>query len=413
MKAYIGADWSAKELACALRVEETGKLLTRRAQRTAQSVRELVAWARARVGEGAEIHVVLEDGAEGWAELLHAAGAAVRVVNPAKASAYAASRCSSHAKDDWRDADNLRSMGASPEHCPPLWEPVDEAQRELVELSSLHETLTADGTCWEQRLRALLREQFPAVESVLRDLSAAWVRGFLSAVPTPWHAKALTAEDLHQVLMDVGARSKAREQVLKAVAETETRITATTANAFASKVRMYVEHISLHTRQLKEVEEKLDACTAKFAFRAQLEAVDGVGVKMVSRILRFTLHHAPADRDEAAVLLGAAPIFQGSARDATGKVKGRVVMRKSVSPYARATAYLLGRLGARHLAWAGKMYEDGRARGQSAATAYRRIARSLLRILSKMAATGEAYDEARYIAGLKAKGVTWAAELPA
>jgi hypothetical protein len=368
---------------------------------------------RKHAGEDAVIHAVIEDGAEGWVELLHAAGAIVHVANPAKAAAFAASRCSSHAKDDARDADNLRSMGASPEHCPPAWEPDNEAQRELVELSSLHETLTADGTCWQQRLRAVLREQFPSLEGVLRDLSAVWARAFLRAVPTPWHAKALSKADLLQALVDAGARAPAREGILAAVDETETWMTEATAKAFASKVRMYVEHIDLHTRQLKEVEGRLADCTAKFAFRAQLEAVDGVGVKMVSRILRFTLHEAPAHRDEAAVLLGAAPIFQGSATDGKGKAKGRVVMRKSVNPYARATGYLLGRLAALHLTWAGKMYEHGRSRGQTAATAYRRVARSLLRILSAMATTGEPYDEARYIARLKAKGVVWAEGLQA
>jgi len=413
MDAYLGVDWSAKEIVCALRVGDGRKLLTRRSKRDALSVRELVAWARTRVGESCELHAVIEDGAEGWVELLHAAGATVHVANPAKASAFAASRCSSHAKDDGRDADNLRSMGASPEHCPPVWQPEDEAHRELIELSSLHETLTAEGTCWEQRLRSLLREHFCTVEAVLRDLSSAWVRSFLRAVPTPWHAKALSAAQLRQVLVEAGARVRAHEAIVAAVAATETRMTEATANAFAAKVRMYVEHIDLHTRQLKEVEESLDACTKKFAFREQLEAIDGVGVKMVSRILRFTLHEAPTHRDEAAILLGAAPIFQGSATDGKGKAKGRVVMRKSVNPYARATAYLLGRLATLHLAWAAKMYEHGRSRGQTAATTYRRVARSLLRILSAMATTGEPYDEARYIAALKAKSVVWAEGLAA
>ena len=63
--------------------------------------------------------------------------------------------------------------------------------------------------------------------------------------------------------------------------------------------------------------------------------------------------HACGHDGHTAILLGAAPIFQGSATDGKGKAKGRVVMRKSVNPYARATAYLLGRLATLHLAWAG------------------------------------------------------------
>jgi hypothetical protein len=51
------------------------------------------------------------------------------------------------------------------------------------------------------------------------------------------------------------------------------------------------------------------------------------------------------------------------------------------------------------------MFTDGRRRGQNAATVYRRIARSLLRILTAMPRTGQPYDETRYIASPKANGV--------
>lgn len=412
MSIYMGVDWSATEVVCAVRAGAVGKLFTRRSQRTPQSVRELMAWVRKTAGEGT-VHAVIEDGAEGWVELLHVAGAVVHVANPAKAKAYAASRCSSHAKDDARDADNLRSMGASPEHCPAAWEPTEDTQRELVELSTLDETLTGESTAWQQRIRALLREHFPSLESVLHDLSYLWVRAFLRAVPTPWHAKALAEADLRQALVVAGARPKMRDAVMAAVAETETVMKEAAATALATKVRMYVEHLDLLLHQLADVEEKLDRATAKFAFRAQLEAVDGIGLKMAGRLLRFALGEAPAHRDEASILLGASPVFQGSATDSNGNPKGRVVMRKSVDPYARATVYLLGRLATRHLAWAGKMYEDGRRKGQSAATAFRRVARSLLRILSAMATNGTRYDEAMYIARLKAKGVAWAQGLAA
>lgn len=57
------------------------------------------------------------------------------------------------------------------------------------------------------------------------------------------------------------------------------------------------------------------------------------------------------------------------------------------------------------------MYDDGRKRGQKAATVYRRITRSLLRILTAMLRSGKPYDEAQYVASLKANGVAWAKDL--
>ena len=55
------------------------------------------------------------------------------------------------------------------------------------------------------------------------------------------------------------------------------------------------------------------------------------------------------------------------------------------------------------------MYADARQHGQNAAHAYRRIARSLLRILTAMARDGKPDDDARYLRALQAKGVPWAA----
>jgi len=57
------------------------------------------------------------------------------------------------------------------------------------------------------------------------------------------------------------------------------------------------------------------------------------------------------------------------------------------------------------------MYAAGRKRGLSAGTAFRRVSRSLLRILTAMLRDGQVYDEARYVRALQAKGVHWAQEL--
>lgn len=415
MDVYLGVDWSARELECALQVGEGRASHTRRGvTRRAKSVQDLIAWARTKSPKNAVIHVVIEDGADGWVRLLHGAGAVVHVVNAARAAAYAASLCSSGAKDDKRDAAMLASLGSSPKHCPPPWEPDDEQHAQLVVLSGLHETLTSETGRAEQRLRALLRDQFPALEAVLGDLSRSWVCRLLRAIPTPWHARGLSEADVRKLLDGSGARSTSRDRVVQALADTSaTWLTEVIAKAHAHQVQAFVAQIELFGEQIAEVEKQLDACTADLKMREQLQGVDGIGAKMANRILRFTLHQTPEHRDEAAIQLGAAPVFQGSAKTAKGRPKGKVVMRKSVAPYARSSAYLLGRLASQQLGWAGKMYEAGRQRGQTAATAYRRVARSMLRILSAMARTGEAYDDARYVATLKAKGVPWAQELAA
>ena len=63
------------------------------------------------------------------------------------------------------------------------------------------------------------------------------------------------------------------------------------------------------------------------------------------------------------------------------------------------------------LPWAKAMLRHRRSKGDGYYTALRKIGRSLLRIFGAMLRTGTAYDDARYVAQLKAKGVTWALDL--
>lgn len=86
-------------------------------------------------------------------------------------------------------------------------------------------------------------------------------------------------------------------------------------------------------------------------------------------------------------------------------------MRRAGDSQARATTYLIGRLAAQNLPWAKARYNHDRSQNKSAATSFRSIARSLLRILSALVISGEDYDDARYVAQLKAQGVPWAMQL--
>jgi len=61
--------------------------------------------------------------------------------------------------------------------------------------------------------------------------------------------------------------------------------------------------------------------------------------------------------------------------------------------------------------WAKAMYDYKRGQGKSGATAFRCVARSVLRILSAMMREGIDYDDKRYLQALRDKGVPWAVGL--
>ena len=412
MRTYVGVDWSATEVACSTAFADEPLRRIFGANRSLESVEELMGRVQRRDPDAKELHVIIEAGAPGWQELFHHAGGIVHVADPKQAKSFAASRCSSGAKDDGRDGDNLVEMGRSPLHCPKVWTPDSELHTQLRELATFHESLTKSAGATQQRLRALLRERFPTLEGELGDLKRRWVSVLLEAVPTPWHARGLTEARFHELMRGSRARATTRRRVFAAIQRGQAPwMTEGEAQVLALRVTMLVEQLDLFVRQLDEVEAQLDQLTAGLIVRDQLESVGGIGMKMAVRLLELAFEELPADRDQAARLLGASPVFIGSGKTRSGKPKGKVIMRRAVNHRAKATAYLLGRLASQQLDWAGAMYGDARQRGQTASTAYRRIARSLLRILTAMVRTGEPYDNERYVAALQAKGVRWAMEL--
>ena len=188
-------------------------------------------------------------------------------------------------------------------------------------------------------------------------------------------------------------------------------MTGAMAAAEAMAVRMLLAQLELVDAHLSQVEDEMDSLSADIPERKSLESMKGIGMRQAITLISFAFGGALAHRDQAGVQMGAAPVFVGSGTLPNGKPKGRAIIRRSAGHRARRATYLMGRLAQQNLRWAAAMYADGRARGQSAATAYRRIARSLLRILTAVVRNNEPYDDGRYVAALKANGVRWAMSL--
>jgi len=357
------------------------------------------------------VHVVIE-AAPGWVEMFHHAGAVVHVVDPKQAKAFAESLGSSGAKDDKRDGASLAEMGRSREL--PVWTPAKELEEQLHLLSIAHESAVEENTSAEQRLRSFLRERFPSLEAGIKDFGSAWVHRLLGLVPTPWHGRRTTKEELSQAMKGSGAHRSSLERVWEALdANDAPWLTETMAQTHALLVGRLVERVAVLSRQVATIDKELDRLTAELDLRHLLETVGGIAMKMAIRLIVFGLgmDDAPKDRDQLGILMGACPVFRRSGKDRKGKSKGHAFMRHAADPRARSTMYLLGRVASQRMNWASAMYGDGRKRGQSAATVYRRIARCLLRILSAMVRTGQAYDNDRYVAALKRNGVAWAHDI--
>lgn len=406
MQAYMGVDWSASSVVCATAAGSGKPKRIAGARPSLSEVSDLVERVRARHPEAGEVQVLIEAGSPHWINLFHSAGAIVYVADARQAKKFAESLCSSGAKADQRDAYTLTEMLRSPAHRPAPWVP-QKTLEPLQSLGTAHEQVNQELTRVQQQLRDRLRANMPLVDQTLKDLKSQWVICFLRAVPTPWHAHDLDLETL--VEMMPRCRQTRRRTLWEALQRTEAPwMTEAAAKVEALRVEQLLARMELLMKQLGELDEHLDALTSDLPARKYLESIKGIGLRQAAALIQFAFVGELTHRDQAGIQLGASPVFSGSGETRDGRPKGHSRMRRAAHYRARRATYLLGRLAQQHLRWATAMYNDGRARGQSAATAYRRIARSLLRILTAMVRAAKPYDEDRYIEALKKNGVAWA-----
>jgi transposase len=408
MSTYLGADWSATNVVCSTASADRPPQGIAGAVPSLASVRDLLERVKARHGSDV-IDVIIEAGAEGWIRLFQAAGAVVHVVDPKQARRFAESRCSSGAKDDARDSVILALMGLSPAHLPEPWAPPTALQEQLHQLGTEHERLTHDKNRVEQRIRDILRRQVPLIDAVIRSVTARWIPSVLPHICTGHHAKQLNRAAFDELFKGTQARHVTRDALWKAITETEVVWPSSeVAEATRAGVVRLIQQAELLREQLAAVDGQLDQLTKNLTTRKILQSAAGVGLFQAVALMEFAFDEVPEHRDQAAIRIGAAPVFSGSGRKSNGKPKGHVQMRRAAAPRARRSAYLVGRLAMQHLEWGRAMYADAMTRGQSPSTAFRRIARCMLRILTAMLRDNKPYDDAAYVARLKEKGIPWA-----
>lgn len=411
MRVYVGVDWSATEATISVVRAGQEPQKMKRAKRTFDSVRQVIEEIDHSF-EATEIHVFIESGAHGWAALFHRAGAVVHVIDAKQAKRFAESWSSSGAKDDDRDASLLARMGAARCEVLEVWSPPSDFEREVEELARLHELLNKQCTAWKQRVRAQLRNTFPELEAVLSELRP-WNLELIRLVPTPYHAMHLTRAEFDRALAGCGARKTTLERVWKVIEKIDDpMVSKMQADILAFGFDASTAQLLQSLQAVAEVEKRIESTLETSPRAALLREFGGVATLMAIRLLAGGLAgELSSDRDAAGVAFGACPVFKGSGLRADGKPKGVTIFRRSAKSENRATSYLLGRLASQNIGWAKARYLHDRERGKSAAQSYRAIARSLLRIMTAVLKTGEPYDDQRYVAGLKAKGVPWAATL--
>jgi hypothetical protein len=301
----------------------------------------------------------------------------------------------------------LRDLISSPRHCPAPWAPDSEATQLLGRLSSHRERLVEDASREVQRLRDELRRSMPLVDTAIKSFELVWPRRLVRRAPTAWHLARLSAAEIELLL--AGARPTTVAAVQDAIRRTQAPwLTEAMAKVIANYVRSALVRLRQLDKDIAALDAAIDQVLDTTAEAQQISAVKGLGRQLTTALLVFGLIGTdPSEhRDAVSVRMGSSPVFIGSATHANGEPKGVAIMRRSTNPRARQSTYLIGRLLVMHHAWARAQYKAAKGRGKKAATAYRQVTRSFLRILHAMMRDGTDYDETKYENTLLARGVT-------
>ena len=352
---------------------------------------ELIAGVVAEEAEPGQVAIGIETDRGPWVAALVAAGYRVFAINPRQVARYRERHGTSGAKSDAADAHTLADMVRTDAH---QLRPVagDSALAEGVKvLTRAHQNLIWDRHRQMLRLRAALREFFPAALEAFPDLTAPDVLELLAAAPDPDRAARLSRSKFAAALKRARRReveAKAGE-VQAAVRSAQLTQPAELAGAYAATVRASVALIAAINTQITAVGKQVEAHFGRHPDAEIYRSQPGLGDLLGARVLgefgddpdRYA--GARARKNYA----GQAPITRASGTK-------RVVLARYVRNRRLADALHQQAFCALRASPGARAYDDSlRARGAGHHAALRQLANRLVGILHGCLKTRTLEDE--------------------
>jgi len=395
MRLFVGDDWAEGHHDVEV-MDEQGKVLARR--RLPEGVagmaqlHELTGRYLGEDGGDAQVAAGIETDRGPWVAALVAAGYVVYPVNPLQASRYRERHGVSGAKSDQGDSHMLADMVRTDSH---QLRPAagDSAEVEAIKVvARAHKTLIWERTRQVQRLRAQLREYFPAALEAFADLAAPDALELLGRAPDPARAAKLTRAQVAAALKRARRRHAADKTtaILAAMRSEQLGQPPELTAAYAATARSLIAVITALNEQVKLLEEQVGEHFGRHPDAEIYLSQPGLGAILGARVLAEFGDdpHRYAGGKARRNYAGTSPITRASG-------KKKIVLARYVhndrlidALMAQAFAALTASPGAR------TCYDDLRARGIDHNDALRRLANRLVGILHGCLTTRTRYDEA-------------------
>jgi hypothetical protein len=327
-----------------------------------------------------------------WVQALVAAGYRVYPINPRQVARYRERHSNAGAKSDARDAHTLADMVRTDGH---QLRPIagdSPAAAGVKVLARAHQTLIWERTRHQLRLRAGLREYFPAALAAFDDLAAPDAVELLGTAPDPAAAARLTRAQIAAALRRARRRGVEAKTTAIAAALREPALSqpAAVVAAFAAITRSLTAVIHAVSVEIDQLARQLATAFDHHPDAPIYRSQPGLAAVLGARVLgefgddpgRYT--DARARRNFA----GTSPITRQSGKKKT--VHARYVRNERLidAVCRQAQSALSNSPGAR------AYYDQQRARGLGHQPALRQLATRLVGILHGCLRTRTLYDEA-------------------
>ena len=275
----------------------------------------------------------------------------------------------------------------------------DPATSELRGLCEKQRALIDQRTALVQRLRETVSVYYPAALEFFSDLTAPTAWAFLKRFPNPQQLAGARQDTLirflraHQIglkpvwLERIARRHEAAAWPTPPAALAEEGL----ALACVAQLQALQAHIDRFSRLIAERTKELPETPL-------VGSLPGAGERLTPELTALVRSGDVPASGVAGLrcTAGVAPV-----EDQSGKHRG-TRMRRRCNKHARNTLHLFAWCSTRCCQWAKAFYDLCKERGDTHATALRKLADKWLRILNAILRTGRPYDEARHLENLRA-----------
>jgi len=274
--------------------------------------------------------------------------------------------------------------------------------------------LVDDRTRLSNRLTSLLKLYFPQVLEWFPDIRTDLVCDFLLRWPSLESLKGVRRTTLEKFFRE--HHSVRKETLEKRTAAIKEALPLVTDQAVLRSSMVMTKALAAQMKTtltaIREFDREIEIICSVHQDFALFKSLPGAGSVYASRLVvalgndRERWHSA----DEVAQLSGIAPVIERSGKSC------RVRWRYFCPKFLRQSFHEYAGESVKHSFWARAYYEQQRAKGKIHQAAVRALAFKWIRIIYKCWKTRTAYDEIKYLEGLRKKGsslLNYAANNPA